>query len=197
MTEKSGRKGSEKKTPQNNIDVVKKKRGRPKGSKNKAKVDNKEIPLKEIRKRGRPKGSKNKPKNDDSAQISLKGKYPKDTVTKRPNLCHIAKPTGKRGRPKKQDTIQAAPHTKTEEQKVSVDATLTEHPLFKAIVWLEKKMHHNELQYYRSRASKIGATLQVAIASDILGFFNVQDAELCKQVKKNTFIASVTKHELH
>ena len=46
----------------------KKKRGRPKGSKNKSVVKEQEaVPAEGKRKRGRPKESKNKPKSNDTA----------------------------------------------------------------------------------------------------------------------------------
>ena len=50
---------------------AKKKRGRPKGSKNKPKAEIAEAALPEgKRKRGRPKGSKNKPKVTDSTSVT-------------------------------------------------------------------------------------------------------------------------------
>jgi hypothetical protein len=190
MTGKSERKGSEKKALTSSIaEPVKRKRGRPKGVKNKPKAD-KPVVVKEKRPRGRPKGAKNKPKQGDAPEVKIKVKYrqaeePKDVVVV------VKKPLG---RPRKNNPLEVAPAKIKSEQE---DKSQNEHPLFAAITWLEKNMHHNELQYYRSRASKLGSTIHNAIASDILGFFNVQDPEICKQIKKNTFIANVTKHELH
>jgi hypothetical protein len=196
MTEKSVKRVFEKKNPTNSSDIsnIKRGRGRPKGAKNKPKVES--VPT-VAKKRGRPKGSKNKVKTSSYQEIQVKGKYLNPIASAKPEIARIPKPPGKRGRPRKNDNPLAASSVKKEEQKAELPTTSGNHPLFPAVAWLEKNMHHNELQYYRSRAHKIGSTIQVAIASDILGFFNVQDAEICKQIKKNTFIASVTKHELH
>jgi len=67
-----------------------------------------------------------------------------------------------------------------------------EHPLFFAARWLEKNMHQTQTQYYRGRASKYGMSVQAAMIADILGFFNVQDADICKQIKKNNFVIHTT-----
>ena len=196
MTEKSGRKVFEKKTPTNNSLLnVKRGRGRPKGAKNKPKADN--IVVVAAKRRGRPKGSKNKVKDNVYQEVKIKGKYVKPVALDKVEVAYTPKPPGKRGRPKKIDKPRAAPTYVAEGQKSDAQRVPEGHPLIAAIAWLEKNMHHNELQYYRSRASKLGATVQVAIAGDILGFFNVQDPELCKQIKKNTFIANTTRHELH
>lgn len=186
MTGKSERKDSGKKALTSNITEPKRKRGRPKGAKNKPKVDNLVI-VKEKRSRGRPKGAKNKPKQDS---ILVKAKERKSSVP-----CISVNPAKKPpGRPRKNGPPAPA-HIKLKGEQEN--NTKLEHPLLAAINWLEKHMHHNELQYYRGRASKMSSTLHNAIASDILGFFNVQDPEICKQIKKNTFIANITKHELH
>jgi hypothetical protein len=196
MTEKSGRKVFEKKTPTNNSLLnVKRGRGRPKGSKNKPKTDN--VIVVAAKRRGRPKGSKNKVKDNVYQDVKIKGKYTKSVSQDKVEIAYIPKPPGKRGRPKKIDNTRAEPTHAAEGQKSDAQRVPEGHPLLAAIAWLEKNMHHNELQYYRSRANKLGATVQVAIASDIMGFFNVQDHELCKQIKKNTFIANTTRHELH
>lgn len=128
------------------------------------------LPSKDIsikRKRGRPKGSKNK----------------KISITADP----VAVPAKKRGRPPKlprETTASAVAQLSCLEQ-------LDNHPILEAVKWLEKNMHQTELLYYRSRASKLQSTIHIAIASDILGFFNVQNADICKKIKKNNFIASV------
>jgi hypothetical protein len=182
MTGKSERKGSGRITQTSDLTepTLKRKRGRPKGSKNKTKVDAPVI-IEKKRSRGRPKGAKNKPKHDSSPEVKIKSKKHQADAS-RDIVVVLKKPPG---RPKKNNPPAVAPVKVKNEQE---DKYKNDHPLFSAIAWLEKNMHHNELQYYRSRAGKIGATLQVAIASDILGFFNVQDTELCKQIKKNTFI---------
>jgi len=163
-------------------------RGRPKGSKNKPKILDialgmlpPELPRIKGR-RGRPKGAKNKPK--------IPGEPPKIK--------------GKRGRPKGAKNkpkagivpTTTAPQTEAKKDKpISVAAQALEitqdnHPLLIAVRWLEKNMHPTEVQYYRGRASKTGVSLHVAMASDLLGFFNVQNPEICKQIKKNNFIAT-------
>jgi len=161
----------------NNLPV--KKRGRPKGAKNKPKTPPALVQLtqsvvKQAR-RGRPKGSKNKPKS--SPQPEKKETAPK-----------------KRGRPFKSPQTAAPP---VEVQKSVQSVQLEEHPLLKAVKWLEKYMHPAEMLYYRNRANKMGVSLPVAMASDILGLFNVQNPEICKQIKKNNFIATNTTYVVH
>jgi hypothetical protein len=195
MTGKLEKKGSEKKTLTSKVNEPIKRRGRPKGAKNKPKSD--KVEIKEKRPRGRPPGAKNKPKLELAPEVSIKGKYLKNTNLQSTSAISTPKPLGKRGRPRKNDIKPEAPPTKDLHGKAVQGQEQIEHILFTLIAWLEKHMHHNELQYYRSRASRNGVTLQNAIASDILGFFNIQNAEICKYVKRNTFIANVTKHELH
>jgi hypothetical protein len=174
------------KTKTSNIDLPKK-RGRPKGAKNKPKPTTHVVA--EKRPRGRPKGAKNKPKEQEA-----------------PTVIAIKKP---RGRPKGSKNKIAAPEASKPDVKETVPVKVKKransvescekpiHPLIPAILWLEKTMHPSQLQYYRSRANKLelpqtSATtaVQTAIASDILGFFNVQDPEICKQVKRNTFVVN-------
>lgn len=159
------------------------KRGRPKGAKNKPKSPpNQEVKIvsAHLPRRGRPKGSKNKPKQSPSSEVvtvkmKRASKHETESVSAAPK---------KRGRPPKA-------------QQTEQPSELEEHPLLVAVKWLEKYMHHSELQYYRNRANKIGVSLHVAMSSDILGFFNVQNPEICKQIKKNNFIANNHSYDLH
>ena len=65
---------------------------------------------------------------------------------------------------------------------------LEKHCLFQAAAWLEKHMHCSEQQYYRKVAHKREVSMTYAIVSDILGFFNVQETEITKAVKKNHLV---------
>lgn len=177
MSEKSKKKGLGTKTQKTTkVEPVVKKRGRPKGSKNKNKsIPNPTPAAVQVKRRGRPKGSKNKLKEVKPLEI----KQPKIKLP--------------RGRPAKKDKAPVQANV----PKAPADA-LEEHPLFVAAKWLEKKMHSSEMQYYRSRAYKNGMSPQYAIVADLIGFFNIQDSELTKQVKKNNFIVSISKsNELH
>jgi len=156
MTVKSVKKGYQK-TKSTNSPV--KKRGRPKGSKNKPKQPAAPAECAVVKKRGRPKGAKNKPRVE---RICVEAK-------RKPIKAEEPKPAK---RPDGYELLQMLAQ------------------------WLEKKMHPNEMQYYRSRATKLGYSVQQAVMSDILGFFNVQDLEINKQIKKNNFIAT-TNHELN
>ena len=153
---------------------VKKTRGRPKGSKNKPKIE--EIvsqakkPTEVLRKRGRPKGSKNKVKAEES-KVSVKIK-PRSEV-REISTC----------RP-----ISLAPKQKMEAAASQVE--LQGHPLYLAVSWLCMHMHDTQTQYYRTRASKNGTTVHEAMLADVLGFFNVQNSNILKLVKKNNFIAT-------
>lgn len=164
-------------------------RGRPPGSKNKPKdIVTAEVGAVIVKKsRGRPKGSKNKPKDEQKPTIL----EPKKRGRKKKEQPAVVseEPKKRRGRPPK---VKA----ETQATVVAVEDKIKEHPLLEAVKWIEKSMHHTEVQYYRSRASKAGVTLHVAMASDILGFFNVQDPEINKQIKKNNFIAT-THHGIH
>jgi len=159
MTVKSAKKGYKKTKLTNSLAIDTKKRGRPKGSKNKPKKPITPAVCEVGKKRGRPKGAKNKPRVD--------------------RLCVETKSTAVK-------LVKAKPAKPPEAYEL----------LYALAHWLEKKMHPSEMQYYRSRATKLGCSIQQAVISDILGFFNVQDLEINKQIKKNNFIAT-TNHELN
>jgi hypothetical protein len=140
-----------------------------------------------VRRRGRPKGAKNKPKISNTA----------DAVN--PAVAPVVQLVRRRGRPKgaKNKPKVAQTAIPVEPQLPVQEVQLEEHPLLKAVKWLEKYMHPCELQYYRNRANKAGVSLPVAMASDILGFFNVQNPEICKQIKKNNFITNTYQYDIH
>jgi hypothetical protein len=145
-----------------------KKRGRPKGAKNKPK--NIELPqqtakVKEAKRgRGRPKGSKNKPKSEEN-KILVKSK------------------------PRRSQETQEARPSKSEEKSSRQDS-IQEHPLYLAVNWLCSYMHNTQAQYYRARATRNGTSVHEAMLADVLGFFNVQNADILKLIKKNNFIAT-------
>lgn len=157
--------------PSDQLPVIRK-RGRPKGAKNKPKTYPLPGTIVVQKKRGRPKGAKNKHKGSS---------LPESTDTIVSSLPVIPR---KRGRPPKLPVVEQP-------------TQLEEHPLLKAVKWLEKYMHPTELQYYKNRANKLGASLHVTMSSDILGFFNVQNPEICKQIKKNNFIVNTNPYDLH
>ena len=148
-------------------------RGRPKGAKNKPKQPTAPTVAAVVKHRGRPKGAKNKPKTT-SVEPSPK------TVIK----VSQVKQAEKSLRSKKPVEVKTPP-------------PVEEHVLLTAVRWIEKNMHPSQVQYYRARASKAGTMIHHSMISDILGFFNVQECELTKQIKKNNFIASTQNHELH
>jgi hypothetical protein len=173
MTEKSEKK--ETLTSLTTAVNEKRSRGRPKGAKNKPKQPStSEYVEVVVKKRGRPPGAKNKPKQPLAVEVKYK---PQDSEPVVPS---------KRGRPKKPEVLPVA-----QEQPENQAEVLDKHPLLQAVKWLEKHMHHTEVQYYRTRASKGSTSLQFVMVSDILGFFNVQNADICKQIKKNNFIDRV------
>jgi hypothetical protein len=160
MTVKLLRRDSKKTRNNNTIDVkvVQKKRGRPKGSKNKPKSIPATSPVK---RRGRPKGSKNKPKEVTSV-VSVAPVEP----PKKPRVsARVEKST-------RQDTPK--PATKQGEQA---------HPLVSAVQYLEKYMSPQEAQYYQRRASRLNLPARSLMVQDILSIFNIQDAELKKTLK--------------
>jgi len=148
-----------------------KKRGRPPGSKNKPKLDKPAADQTAVdsvpKKRGRPPGSKNKLKLEEASSPSPVS-VP-SVVVKKPdtNTQFIPPP--------------------------SADIVLMDHPLLLAARWVEKNMHPAEMHYYRSRASKNGLSVAHSIVSDLIGFFNIQDSDITKQIKKNNFVASISK----
>ena len=153
-------------------------RGRPKGAKNKVKLEaapsepktNPKVTLPLLpqnKRRGRPKGSKNK---STVPQVFVKTAVAVDKPARRRN-------------------IKLEEPVKLKRPSVEVDP-LDSHPLMQAAKWLEKNMHQAEMYYYKSRASKLGVSVQQAVAGDLLGFFNVQEPGILKQIKKNNFIAS-------
>ena len=153
-------------------------RGRPKGAKNKPKEFRLIAISTEPKKRGRPKGAKNTPKEAQPIEL-VKLKTREEDV--------VPKEVKKRGRPRKIVPI-AAPV----QELVAVEAnSLDNHPLVLAAKWIEKNMHPTEMQYYRTRANRNGTPLVHTMIGDLLGFFNVQNADICKQIKKNNFIDKV------
>jgi hypothetical protein len=149
-----------------------KRRGRPKGAKNKPKQPTAPVVAIVVKHKGRPKGAKNKPK-PACVEPSLKTAIKVSQV----------KQTEKSPQAKKPEEVKPPPPA--------------EHVLLTAVRWIEKNMHPSQVQYYRARASRAGITIHHSMISDILGFFNVQECELSKQIKKNNFIASTQNHELH
>jgi hypothetical protein len=201
MTEKSGKKVSRKtKTLNDELapqQVVVRKRGRPPGAKNKPKlpVIREEPPhalTTTVKRRGRPKGSKNKIKACSPPQmveiVVKKRGRPKGSknILKTPVAVSVPLPAISTSCEKRLDTAKEQPAS-----KIPSADDLTNHPLVLAASWLEKNMHPSEMQYYRSRAYKHGTSLQSAMMSDILGFFNVKESEITKQIKKNKTIVTV------
>lgn len=149
-------------------------------------TNNPVFKITQVKKRGRPPGSKNKPKESAPSAAQV-------VINKR------GRPPGLKNKPRSEQPSDNKVVRKTVKSKQDSDDS---HSLSIAttldslVKWLEKKMHPSEMQYYKSRASKQGATVQDMIIADILGFFNVQDPEINKHVKKNNFIATI-KNELH
>jgi hypothetical protein len=198
MTEKSKNRVCLKTPPiitNSNPSVVR--RGRPKGSKNKPKISHSiDIVSPSVThkaKRGRPKGAKNKPKTSPAVE-NIKAKALQKKRTCNQEAEKSSEPPKKRGRPFK---VPQSAVSNNQAAKPGKDVQLEEHPLLKALKWLEKYMHPAEMLYYRSRATKLGVSLHVAMASDVLGLFNVQDPEICKQIKKNNFIANNNPYVIH
>jgi hypothetical protein len=182
-----------------NVTLVKK-RGRPKGSKNKIKSfesinTSSESVVVIKRGRGRPPGAKNKPKSScvlavvcsDTDSLPKRRGRPKGSKNKNTPLREeteaAAKPLKKRGRPRK----EPAPTDQTVQQSPSQSIESEIHPLLQAAKWIERKMEHPaQVNYYRRRMASMGASMQAVIAIDILGLFNISDSELRKQIKSTT-----------
>jgi len=178
MTEKLEKREDSQKSSTTSSSSEKKGRGRPKGAKNKPKdLVVVKSTTEEPKRRGRPKGAKNKPKLASLLEL----------VKFKPNSEEPPQKK-KRGRPSRPASILAAPIN--EKPQPPADS-LDNHPLSLAAKWLEKNMHPNEMQYYRTRANKNGVSLRYLMVSDMLGFFNVQNSDICKQIKKNNFIDRV------
>jgi hypothetical protein len=174
-----------------NVTLVRR-RGRPKGSKNKVKaVEPVSIDsATPQRRRGRPPGAKNKPKSihstklvDASAVIVPKRRgRPPGTRVHSDSTEAVAKPL-KRGRPRKEiaDSVQMSQPNQPQAFEAGI------HPLMQAAKWIEKKMEHPaQVNYYRRRMASMGTSMQAVIAIDILGLFNISDVELRKQIKTTT-----------
>jgi hypothetical protein len=168
----------------------------------------KREPIQAPRKRGRPKGSKNKPKDPAAIDQAAGGATPTEAVKRkrgRPkgskNKTKLLPEAGtivaykKRGRPPK--TPQTVVSTDQETKPIQQEQQLENHPLMLAARWIEKHMHHAELQYYRTRSNRMSVSLHAAIVSDMLGFFNVQDSDICKQIKKNNFLTTNRSYDVH
>lgn len=237
MREKSGKRGYKKKiqtVPNESICSSIKRRGRPRGAKNKPKND--VTPLEQVpasvKRRGRPKGSKNKavvplvvPTTTEPVKRRGRPKGTKNKAVVLRSTPEVIQSTSseikRRGRPKgaknkSSSVLEYVPtpaptkpeplvRRKSGKSPIAIVAThkaeqpvVEDHPLQIAASWIEKNMHHSEMQYYRSRASKAGTSLRCAMMSDMLGFFNVKDTEINKQVKKNNFIVTtIPVHGIH
>lgn len=154
MSVKSGERTSE----MTSTTSIVKRRGRPKGAKNKPKLDivqEEKLIKPSSGKRGRPKGSRNKPK-----QPPVSSNIPVDNI-------QVSKPV----------VIPAEPAVKIPQAG--------NHPLLDLLNWVEKKMHYTQMQYYQRRASKLEMSAKYLMASDILSLFSIQEPELLKTLKKN------------
>lgn len=188
MTEKSRsrvfKKTSTKTSSYINVAVPSRIRGRPKGSKNKAKDIGLIVAKESPRLRGRPKGSKNKNKAVVAPVIPViaiktRGR-PKGSKNK--NTQEIATQHKPRKQTGSKFPEEVPSNNRVENQSTQINEN---HPLLSAVRWLERYTHPAELRYYRSRAAKNGTSLHTAMIADILGFFNVQNSDICKQIKKN------------
>lgn len=165
---KKGLRKPPKQAKRSSREVIVKKRGRPKGSKNKPKEVSKVSKVlrskaaQEKPKRGRPKGSKNKPKEPVPTPVVV---IPEARPIK-PSRKNICKPAPVRVEPSRN------------EKKLS-----EEHPLVETVKWLMKYMSPNELNYYRTRANRLNMPQTILMANDVLSIFNVQDNEIKKQIK--------------
>jgi hypothetical protein len=138
--------------------VVKRGRGRPKGAKNKIKTTSSET-LVSLNPPGEPR-RRGRPR----------GAKNKTTLVKEESEARVS-------------SIVAAP---IESLPVVGDSIEVEtHPVLLAAKWLEKKMPVIEVQYYRTRATRMGVSLTTSIALGVLSLFNVQDQEIRKQIKSN------------
>ena len=159
----------EDKNSQDSYTLVKRGRGRPKGSKNKPKTEGIVLSFNPgglKRGRGRPKGSKNKPK--DIVVEDRKYKPREDSEELHPAETKVRR-------------RKSLVESNTTAQPVEV-----EHVLYQAAKWLERNMSPIEVEHYRRRANRSTTTLHQAMVSDILGIFNIRDPEICKQFKKQT-----------
>ena len=156
------------KNSQDSYTIVKRGRGRPKGSKNKPKTEAVVAFNPGGLKRGRPKGSKNKPK--DIVAEERKHKPREDSEELRPTETKVRR---------RKEVIADYSSAPSAVQPVEV-----EHVLYQAAKWLERNMSPIEVEHYRRRANRNSTTLHQAMVSDILGIFNIRDPEICKQFKK-------------
>jgi hypothetical protein len=157
-----------------------------------------ELTICPLKRRGRPKGAKNKPKQPTAPEVAIVVKHkgrPKGAKNKPKTVCVEPNP---------KPVIKVSQVKQTEKSlqskkpaEVKTPPPPAEHVLLTAARWIEKNMHPSQVQYYRARASRAGITIHHSMISDILGFFNVRECELTKQIKKNNFIASTQNHELH
>lgn len=175
-----------------------KKRGRPKGAKNKIKLPTlpqvEGVQPTEVKKsgRGRPKGAKNKPKTITSVlepptihselnNVKLRRGRPKGAKNKPKNgvvpVMVMAKPRN-------------SPMEETPSEPVCGKAVLIKdkeaaalHPLLEAAKWIEKHMHPGQMSYYRRRVTSMGVSLHTVIALDIMGLFSISDPDIRKQIK--------------
>jgi len=184
--------------PESNV-VLARRRGRPKGAKNKIKsfAPAPDASIVKRNGRGRPKGSKNKPKAEgltplqpDSSfcltETKQKRGRPKGAKNKPKNevgyVAVMAKPLKKQDRSKE----EARSGNETSQSNVNTPREEETHPLFVAAKWIEKNMHPGQMSYYRRRMSSMGVSMQAVIALDIMGLFSIVDNELRKQIKVNS-----------
>jgi hypothetical protein len=152
--------------------------------------------------RGRPPGSKNKNtlQKKASAKKETKKSISKIKLDKAPQPADKLAPFRKKR--VKPITIKEAAAAQA---KLDADAKaeseneeLNNHILFKAAKWIVRNMHPSEMQFYKSDSRKRNMPLLNCMVSDMLGFFNVRDADLHKYIKTNKFIVNYSNsHGLH
>lgn len=144
--------------------------------------------------RGRPPGSKNK--NTTQKKVSPK-KGAKKSITKiKPDKSPepVDKLAPFRKKRVKQMTIREAAAEQAKLDAVAKSEAeneeLSNHILFKAAKWIARNMHPSEMQFYKSDSRKRNMPILSCMVSDMLGFFNVRDADLHKYIKTNKFIVN-------
>lgn len=91
-----------------------------------------------------------------------------------------------------QQKRSATPSTVTTVNEEPVPTCADKNPLYAAAAWLAKNMSDAEQVYYRKKAKQHEGSMTNAIISDILGFFNVQSADICKLIKRNQSIINTS-----
>lgn len=138
------------------------------------------------RRRGRPPGSKNKPKHPTvEVMKKRRGRPPKSKVTVSNNLVmHKEVNPKRRGRPPKRKVKEVVSSKTVAAEPVDKDtAVIQRHSFYPAAQWILEHIPPEEEAYLKRSANKHGLTVLNNILEHMLGYFSIRGSELGQAIR--------------